>query len=258
MYAMSAQLQGLDFVGVPLTADFALDVPAMLAAVAQTQPAIVYLAYPNNPTANVWDAAVLRRLIAQASAYGALVVLDEAYVEFALAPGGGPATSRTPWVLRHANLAVLRTFSKRAGLAGLRIGYGAFPAGLTPLLMKAKQPYNVAVTAERAALAALANPGYLARVRDLLVAERARLSALLAATPGLHPYPSQANFVLARVDGGADAAATLRRRLAEEHGIMVRYYSQPAALAGCIRVSVGKPEHTDALERALRIIMGHA
>ena len=157
--------------------------------------------------------------------------------------------SRAAWVLSHDNLVVLRTFSKSAGLAGLRVGYGAFPAGLAAYLWRAKQPYNVSAAAEVAALAALTNPSWLARVRDALVAERARLAAGLAAVPWLTPYPSSANFVLCQVGGGRDAGA-VRDALAKDHGIMVRHYAKKE-LAGYIRVSVGKPEHTDALLAAL-------
>jgi len=252
MYAFGCQVNDARLLDVPRLPDFSLDEPALLAAAAaQPQPPrLLFLTSPNNPDGGVLPDAQLLRLLAALPR--TLLVLDEAYVEFAEAEGGGAAASRVPWVLRHPNLAVLRTFSKRAGLAGLRVGYGAFPADIVPFLMKAKQPYNVAVTAEAAALAALSNPAYLARVRDALVAERRALIQLLQGLPGLEPYPSQANFVLVRVAGGAAAAAELRRRLAEEEGIMVRYYSAPAALAGCIRISVGKPEHTEALGRALR------
>ena len=261
MYAFGAEVNNARCVDVPRLPDFSVDVPGLLAAAAALPrpPRLLFLTSPNNPDGSVLPDPQLIELLEGLPQ--TMVVLDEAYVEFVVERGGSGgeppvyAASRLPWVLRYPNLGVLRTFSKRAGLAGLRIGYGAFPADVVPFLWKAKQPYNVSVASEQAALAALANPGYLAEVRRLLVEERARLFALLAAQPGLHPYPSQANFVLVRVDGGAAAAAELRRRLAEEWGIMVRYYSSPAQLAGCIRVSVGKPEHTVALGVALRSIL---
>jgi histidinol-phosphate aminotransferase len=244
MYAFDADVNNARVVSVPRRADFSIDVPAVLAAAQAHKPKMLFLTSPNNPDGCTLPDDALRALLALPT----LVVLDEAYVEFATEP------SRIGWVLQHENLVVLRTFSKRAGLAGLRIGYGAFPASLIAFLWRAKQPYNVSVAAEVAACAALSNAGYLARVRDALVAERERLFAMLARTPGLSPYPSAANFVLCRVGGGVDARS-LQQRLMHEEGIMVRYYGSPAALAGCIRVSVGTPAHTDALEQALRRLM---
>jgi len=245
MYAFDADVNAARVVAVPRGPDFAIDVPAVLAAVAAQGARLLFLTSPNNPDGCVLPDAELRAVLAACPR--TLVVLDEAYVEFS------GAASRCDWVLTHPNLCVLRTFSKRAGLAGLRIGYGAFPKALIDFLWRAKQPYNVSVAAEVAACAALSNPTYLATVRDALVAERERLSAMLASVPGLSPYPSAANFVLCRV-AGADARA-LQKRLAEEEGILVRYYSSPAQLAGCIRISVGTPQHTDSLERALRRLL---
>jgi histidinol-phosphate aminotransferase len=207
--------------------------------VAAHRPKIVFLTSPNNPDGGVIAEEELLRVLA----LPVLVVLDEAYVEFA---GGA---SRLGWAARYDNLVVLRTFSKSAALAGLRVGYGAFPLGMAELLWRAKQPYNVSVAAETAAVAALSNPAYLARVRDALVAERARLAAGLAAVPFLDPAPSHANFVLCRVTDGRDARG-LKDALAREHGIMVRHYSTKE-LNGFIRVSVGLPEHTDKLLAAL-------
>ncbi len=240
MYAFDADVNAARVINVPRRADFSIDVDAVLAAATEHAPKMLFLTSPNNPDGCTLPDEALRALLALPT----LVVLDEAYVEFAAEP------SRIGWVLQHENLVVLRTFSKRAGLAGLRVGYGAFPESLIAFLWRAKQPYNVSVAAEEAACAALSNPGYLARVRDALVAERTRLFDMLARTPGLSPYPSAANFVLCRVGGGVDAAA-LQKRLMHEEGIMVRYYSSPAQLAGCIRVSVGTPANTDSLEAAL-------
>ncbi|NEJ61741.1 aminotransferase class I/II-fold pyridoxal phosphate-dependent enzyme, partial [Rhizobium leguminosarum] len=140
-YPMSAQLQGLDFVGVPLTADFELDEPAMLAAIAQHCPAITYLAYPNNPTATLWDEGAVQRIIDAVGAQGGIVVMDEAYQPFA---------SRT-WLdrmraepARNAHVLLMRTLSK-FGLAGVRLGYLAGPAALVDEIEKVRPPYNVSV-----------------------------------------------------------------------------------------------------------------
>lgn len=122
-----------------------------------------------------------------------LVVLDEAYIEFS------NEATRMPWVTSHPNLVVFRTFSKSAGLAGLRVGYGAFPSELIKFMWCAKQPYNVSVAAEVAAVAALADPEYMKRVRQLLVDERERMRAQLATVPFLEVYPSEANFLLCKV-----------------------------------------------------------
>lgn len=244
MYKFDAAVNGVSVLTVPRVGKngFDLDVPAIEAAVREGGAKIVFVTSPNNPDGSLTPDADLARLLA----LPALIVLDEAYIEFAGAP------SRAAWVNDHANLCVLRTFSKSAALAGLRVGYGAFPPGLASYLWRAKQPYNVSVAAETAALAALGNAAWLDRVRDALVAERARLAAGLASIEWLTPYPSAANFVLCRVGGGRDAGA-VRDALAKEHGIMVRHYATKE-LANCVRVSVGRPEHTDALVAALRVL----
>jgi histidinol-phosphate aminotransferase len=174
-----------------------------------------------------------------------LVILDEAYVEFA-----GLEHSLARWVLEHENLIVLRTFSKWAGIAGLRLGYGIFPVWLMPTLWKAKQPYNVNVAATVAGLASLAHRAEIQRTVDALIVERERLYQELATVPFLHPYPSRANFVLCRVEGRN--AAELKAALARE-GILVRHYAKPG-LENCIRISAGRPEQTDALLAALKKI----
>lgn len=201
---------------------------------------MVFLTSPNNPDGSVIDEADLLAILRE----DVLVVLDEAYIEFAQEP------SRMRWVLDHPNLVVLRTFSKSAALAGIRVGYGAFPAWLVEYVWRAKQPYNVSVAAEVAACAALTNPAYLDSVRDALVAERGRLMEKLARVPFLEPYPSEANFILCKVDASRISAKELKERLAKEHGVMVRHYNK-ALLDGYIRISVGKPEQTDRLMEAL-------
>jgi histidinol-phosphate aminotransferase len=171
-----------------------------------------------------------------------MVVLDEAYVEFADHP------SRAEWVLRHDNLAVLRTFSKAAGIAGLRLGYGVCPAWLMAELWKFKQPYNVNVAATVAGLASLRDLDYLRATVEKLKTERRRLSALLETVPYLDPQPTEANFVLCRVVG---RSAKEVKQMLEKQGILVRYYSKPG-LDNCIRISVGQPGQTDRVIEALR------
>jgi histidinol-phosphate aminotransferase len=150
----------------------------------------------------------------------------------------------------HGNLIVLRTFSKRAGLAGLRVGYGVFPTALMPHLWKIKQPYNVSVAATASAIASLEDSDYMADVVRLLVAERDRMAEALGELPFLKLYPSHGNFVLCRVVGRN--ARDLKLKL-EQQGILVRYFDRPG-LTDCIRISAGRPEHTDTLLAALRTL----
>jgi histidinol-phosphate aminotransferase len=242
MYAFDAALNAAQIISVPRRADFSVDVDAVAEAyrvpARRPPPKLIFLASPNNPDGSVLADADLRRLLALPAG----VVLDEAYVEFQ------GAASRLAWVLEYDNLMVLRTFSKNAGLAGLRVGYGAFPRALAPHLWKIKQPYSVSTAASAAAMAALDDPDYLAQTVARLMAERERLAHALAEIPYLRPYPSHANFVLCRVMG-RDARA-LKLAL-EGEGILVRHYASPG-LTDCLRISAGRPEHTDALIQTLR------
>ena len=149
------------------------------------------------------------------------------------------------------NLVVLRTFSKWAGLAGLRIGYGAFPPWLMPTLWKSKQPYNVNVAASVAAQVSLAHADGLAVFVSLLQNERERMLSALQGVPYLQPYPTRSNFILCRVV--ERDASELKTRLAQEHGILVRYFNKPG-LRDHIRISVGKPEDTDKLFGSLNAL----
>ena len=248
MYPFDAAICGAGVVSVPRRDDFSLDLDAVEAAVRRHEPKLIFVACPNNPDGSWLPDADLERLLA----LPLVVVLDEAYVEFA---GTEPANlgrgrSRIRRVAERENLIVLRTFSKLAGLAGLRAGYGAFPAALIPHLWKIKQPYNVSVAASAAAVAALEDRAWLEQKVTLIVEERERLSNRLATIPYLQPYASQSNFVLCRVIG-RDARA-LKRSL-EQEGILVRYFDKPR-LRDHIRISVGRPEQTDALIAALKRI----
>lgn len=245
MYAFDAALHAAEVIPVPRRPDFSLDMDVIEAAVEQYHPKLLFLAAPNNPSGTWLPDADLERLLA----LPLVVVLDEAYVEFAGENGiPGMARSRIRQVPERDNLIVLRTFSKLAGLAGLRVGYGAFPAGLMPHLWKIKQPYNVSVAASTAALAALDDLDWLNDKVARIVAERARFFDLLAGIPYLQPYPSQANFILCQVVG-RDAYA-LKLAL-EGEGILVRYYSS-AGLSDHIRITVGRPEQMDRVIEVLR------
>jgi histidinol-phosphate aminotransferase len=245
MYPFSTAVNAGQYVAVPRTPGFRLDVAAVETAVAATpQAKVLFLCSPNNPDGGVISDEELRRLLA----LPVLVVLDEAYIDFA-AVAGHP--SRMAWVLEYDNLVVLRTFSKLAGLAGLRLGYGAFPAWLLPHLWKIKQPYNVNVAANLAALASLQDQDWLHDKLALIVAERERMVRCLAGFPFLRPHPSQSNFVLFQVDGRSAKALKLAL---EGEGVLVRYFQKPG-LDNCIRISAGTPDDTDRLVAALERIV---
>lgn len=242
MYGFDAAVNGARVLSVPRRSDFSLDVESVAVGVASEPRAkILFVTSPNNPDGGLLPDEDLRRLLNLPVA----VVLDEAYVEFA-----GLEKSRIGWVQEFENLIVLRSFSKWAGLAGLRLGYGAFPLAIIQHLWKIKQPYNVSVAAQVAGLASLADVDHLQNNVARIVTERDRLIELLDEIPFLQPYPSQANFVLCRVLGRD--AAELKRTLAER-GVLVRHYESPG-LFNHIRISVGKVEHTDRLLEELRTL----
>jgi histidinol-phosphate aminotransferase len=240
MYSFDAAVNGARLLSVPRQADFSLDVEGGVQAVAaEPRAKLFYITSPNNPDGGLLDSDDLRRLLS----LPVVVVLDEAYVEFA-----GLGHSRIGWVHDHENLVVLRTFSKWAGLAGLRVGYGAFPPRMIENLWKIKQPYNVSVAGQVAGLVSLRDRDYLwANVRRIM-AERERLVAALEEIPYLRPYPSRANFVLCRVVRGH--ARTLRDALASR-GILIRYFDTPG-LTDHVRFSIGRPEEMDRLIADLR------
>lgn len=244
MYAFDAELNAARCIEVPRGADFSLDMEAIRKAVETHRPKLFFITSPNNPDGSVLDPKTIDELLELPT----LVVLDEAYIEFA-GENLGASLSRIREVPSRENLVVLRTFSKWAGLAGLRIGYGAFPKWLMPVLWKSKQPYNVNVAASVAAQASLEHVDELAKVVELLKNERTRLLTELQEIPYLKPYPTQSNFILCQVVGRD--AADLKAQLAQKHGIFIRYFNKPG-LRDHIRISVGRPQDTDTLLRALR------
>jgi histidinol-phosphate aminotransferase len=245
MYAFDTELNAGRLVDVPRRPDFSLDLEGICSAVDQTRPKLLFLTSPNNPDGSLIPANTLNELLH----LPVLIVLDEAYIEFADDNNLlGKSLSFITRVPERENLIVLRTFSKWAGLAGLRIGYGAFPAWLMPALWKAKQPYNVNVAASVAAIASLEDSAFISQTVSRLLTERERLMAGLKRIAYLQPYPTCANFILCQVS--TIPAARLKTDLAEKYGILVRYFNKPG-LRDFIRISVGKPEHTDALLKAL-------
>ncbi|MCB0061013.1 MAG: histidinol-phosphate transaminase [Caldilineaceae bacterium] len=253
MYSFDAGLAGAQVIDIWRKEDYALDVEQILETgnwrletnegsplrmLNAPTPKILFLTSPNNPSGNWLPDDELRRLLE----LPLLVVLDEAYVEFADHP------SRAGWVLQYDNLVVLRTFSKAAGIAGLRLGYGICPDWLMQELWKFKQPYNVNVAASVAGVASLRHVDEIMAVVETIKAERKRLFSLLQTVPYLEPFPSQSNFILCKVVGRT--AAELKQAL-EQQGILVRYYNK-AGLDNCIRISVGRPTQTDRLLSALK------
>jgi len=239
MYAMSAQLQGLRFTGVPLTADFELDTPAMLAAIARDNPAIVYLAYPNNPTAALWDDAAIEAIVQAQGAQGGLVVIDEAYQPFA-------GKSYVDRLQRHGHVLLMRTLSK-FGLAGVRLGYLMGPAALIAEVDKVRPPYNISVLNCECALFALEHaPVFEAQAQDIR-GERESLLATLARLPGVKVWPSDANMILVRVP---DAGKTFEGMKAR--GVLVKNVSKMHELLGnCLRLTVGTADENVQMLAAL-------
>lgn len=240
MYEMSARLQGLRFVGVPLTARFELDGDAMLEAIESHRPSITYIAYPNNPTANLFDDDQVERIVAAVGRQGGVVVIDEAYQPF---------SSRTwlPRVGRDEHVLVMRTMSK-LGLAGVRIGYLAGAARIVDEVDKVRPPYNVSVLNAEAALFALEHADEFRRQAALIRAERERLQTELRGTDGVEPFPSDANMILVRVADAPRVFAGMK-----EEGVLVKDVSKlHPLLAGCLRVTVGTQEENAQMTAALR------
>ncbi len=236
MYPFSTDVCGGHVVSIPRKADFSIDTPRALKAI-DSGAKVIFIASPNNPSGNVTPEATVLELLKGK----AVVVVDEAYFEFS-------GMTVAPLVLKYPNLVVLRTFSKWAGLAGLRIGYGIFPANIVEYLMKIKQPYNMNAAAQVAALESLRDLDYLRGTIKAILKERERLMEKLVQLDWLKVYPSQSNFVLCRVLKGS--ANAIHQELRKQ-GIFIRYFETPQ-LQDCLRISVGKPEHTDKLIAALK------
>jgi histidinol-phosphate aminotransferase len=237
MYELSARLQGLKFVGVPLTPDFELDGPAMLAAVREHQPALLYIAYPNNPTANLWDDDVVDAIIEAAPG---LVVIDEAYQPFA-------ARDSLDRLRRHEHVLLMRTMSK-FGLAGVRIGYMMGRQRLIAEIDKLRPPFNISVLNCEAALFALEHVDEYAKQATTIRAEREKLSGQIAQLPGVRAFPSQANMILTRVPDAKRVFEGMRAR-----GVLIKNVSGlHPLLANCIRITIGTPEENPQTLAALR------
>lgn len=238
MYEMIATFAGMKFAGVPLAPDFSLDMPAMLEAMATRKPAVVFLAYPNNPTGNLFARADIERIIETAPG---LVVLDEAYHAFA-------GESFMERLGNHDNLLVMRTLSKQ-GLAGLRLGVLAGPVSWLAEFNKVRLPYNIGSLTQASAEFALGHMTLLDEQAGRIRADREKLYQALANLPGVHPWPSRTNFILFRtVDRDADQVfEALRSR-----GVLIKNLNSTGGmLEACLRVTVGTPEENDVFLKAL-------
>ncbi len=240
MYRMIALSCGLDYVGVPLRSDdFALDRDALLTAIAQHQPAVIFLACPNNPTGNLFAADDIAAVLRAAPG---LVVIDEAYAPFT-------ATSHLPQLGQYANLVVMRTVSKM-GLAGLRLGFLAGPADWLDNINKMRLPYNINSLTQTSAVFALQHHAVFCAQAAQICAERTRLSIALTALPGITVYPSDANFVLIRTP--PQQAARWFNHL-QQNGILIkRLHGTHPALHDCLRLTIGTPEENDAVLQVLQ------
>jgi histidinol-phosphate aminotransferase len=239
MYGMSARFAGMEFVGVPLKPDFSLDLPAMLAAIAEHQPAITWLAYPNNPTGNLFAEADMLQIL-QAVGDNGVVVVDEAYQPFAEAS----FMERLP---QFANLVVMRTVSK-LGLAGIRLGYMAASDALLREFDKVRPPYNINVLTEATAEFVLEHAAELDRQAASLRQQRGVLAAELGKLSGVMVHPSAANFLLLRVhDADRVFAGLLEKRV-----LVKNVGKMHPLLTNCLRVTVSTPQENQLFLDALR------
>ena len=237
MYKMIAAFTGMNYVGVPLTEDFELDLDAMLAAIKQHQPALIFLAYPNNPTGNLFDASAIEKIIVSANG---LVVVDEAYYAFA-------SRSYLPQLGRYDNLLVMRTFSK-LGMAGLRLGFLAGSKVWLEQLEKLRLPYNVGVLTQAVAGILLKHHEVLLQQAEQIKRDRGWLFERLVGTVDVHAYASEANFILFRLPHAARVFEGLKQR-----GVLIKKLDGGhPALLDCLRVTVGTAEENEAFIRALQ------
>lgn len=237
MYKMIATFVGMRYVGVPLAEDFSLDLEATLAAITRERPALVFLAYPNNPTGNLFDAEAVRRII---EATPGLVVVDEAYYAFA-------SDSFIPQLGKYDNLLVMRTYSK-LGMAGLRVGFIAGDKAWLAQLDKLRLPYNVGVLPQLVASTLLAHHDVLLAQAESIRSERTKMMATLNAMTGVQTYPSEANFILFRVAKATQVFEGLKRR-----GVLIKNLDGGhPALVDCLRVTVGSPEENNKFFAALQ------
>ena len=241
MFAMHALFYRLRFVGMPLRGDFTLDVDAFLEAMAKEKPALVWIAFPNNPTGNAFPVADIERI---ARAAPGLVVIDEAYQPFA-------GATFMPRLAEFDNLVVMRTVSK-IGMAGLRLGYVCGRPEWIDAFNKTRSPFNINVLTEAVALKLLQNKKVLDAQAAKTLEERERVRTELERLPGLKVYPSAANFLLARVMGGKGAGTRVFEGM-KRQGVLVKDFSGGHPLLdSCLRLTIGTPDENRTMVAALK------
>ena len=241
MFRMIATFTGMGYAGVPLRADFSLDVDAMLAAIAQHQPAVIFIAYPNNPTGNLFDAEAVSRIIEAAPG---VVVVDEAYQAFADASFMGK-------LAQYPHLLLMRTLSK-LGLAGLRLGLLAGRPEWLSQLEKLRLPYNVGVFTQLIAESVLRHPGILLQQAEAIKIERAIMSERLAVLDGVEVFPTNANFILFRMIQGHKAGEVFQE-LKKRRILIKNLDGSHPLLKNCLRVTVGTPAENVQFLEALQV-----
>ena len=242
VYGANARLTGTEVVNVPRLADYSLDEDAILARVAKGDIDYLTITSPNNPTGQVARREFLLRLL---DATDALVMVDEAYCEFA-------GQTIVDCLAQHQNLVILRTFSKAYSLAGVRIGYILANPQVISEFVKVRQPYSVDAVSQAIALEVMAHRDLFQRRVDAIVGQRAVMAESLAALPGVHPFPSDANYILVRFEG-VDAGELWQQLL--DRGILVRDFSRSASLENCLRISIGTAEQNEAVIAALKELL---
>ena len=237
MYRMIATFTGMRYASVPLSEDYSLDLPATLAAIRREQPALIFLAYPNNPTGNLFPVDEVVQIIEAAQG---LVVVDEAYYAFA-------SDSFIPRLARYPNLLVMRTFSK-LGMAGLRLGFLAGSTAWLEQLEKLRLPYNVGVLPQVVAEKLLEHHELLLQQAEQIKRDRAMLYRQLGEIAAVRVYPSEANFLLFRVANATEVFNGLK-----QHGVLIKnLHGGHPMLSGCLRVTVGTPEENERFVAALK------
>ncbi|UJP05966.1 MAG: histidinol-phosphate transaminase [Nitrosomonas sp.] len=240
MFRMIATFVNIQYVGVPLQQDFSLDEEVMLAAIEKHRPAVIFLAYPNNPTGNLFDAATVLRII-EASA--GLVVIDEAYNAFADA-------SFKDKLNDYPNLLLMRTLSK-SGLAGLRLGLLIGRSAWIKQLEKVRLPYNISIMTQLIAEKVLHHTGVLAEQAEAIKSERTKMSAFLGTMPDIEVYPSKANFILFRIPAAGEIFQALKQRK-----ILIKNLDGThPLLKGCLRVTIGTPDENTQFCNTLHALL---
>lgn len=242
MYQQTAELLGMRFVGVDLNADFSINEEAFLAAMETHQPEVIFLAYPNNPTGNLWDSAFVETVVKTAPG---LVVLDEAYTAYA-------ADSAAELVEQYENAVLIRTLSK-IGLAGIRLGYLAAQPSIAEQFEKVRMPYNINVLTQATARFMLDQMSYLNECVEKVIIEKTAMYQWLSAQSAITVYPSETNFLLVRVDN-ADAVFTALR---DDYKILIKNLNgYHPVLENVLRITIGRKKENSKLREALTDILG--